>query len=400
VPENIIEPYLVPTRQEIRQNIRSKIVEAIQVVLEEELTAVLGSQRYERSEHRRGFRHGKEVRPVTTEHGLLEIPVPRGRVLAADGSTTEFQSAVLPRYGRRTREVDEAILGSYLAGANTRRIRKALQPLLGEANLSKSAVSRVVARLKEVFSRWSTRDLGDERHPIIFFDAIHIKVRLARRVVSAPVLIALGIDRDGTKKLIAMQLATSECGASWGALVTDLGQRGLAPPKLVVSDGHPGLKKAIQLWPSADVQRCTHHKYENLVSHCPVHARAELKRDYDRITHAPGGLEARKRYDEFHRKWSKLCPPVVRSLEEGGEQLLTFYSYPRGLWRAIRTTNTIENLNREFRRRTKTQASFSTETGAVTLLFGLTASGQIQMRRIDGYRHLAKLEVAMEAQAA
>ena len=139
------------------------------------------------------------------------------------------------------------------------------------------------------------------------------------------------------------------------------------------------------------MQRCTEHKRANLLQHCPAHARRELRRDYNRIVYAKNGIDARKAYDELVAKWTPLAPAVVRSLEEAGNQLLTFYEFPRAMWKSIRTTNALENLNREFRRRTKTQASFSSEESAVALLFGLIASGQIQLRRIGGYQRLSEV---------
>ena len=116
-----------------------------------------------------------------------------------------------------------------------------------------------------------------------------------------------------------------------------------------------------------------------------------LAQDDNRIVYAKNGIDARKAYDELVAKWTPLAPAVVRSLEEAGNQLLTFYEFPRAMWKSIRTTNALENLNREFRRRTKTQASFSSEESAVALLFGLIASGQIQLRRIDGYQRLSEV---------
>jgi transposase-like protein len=113
-----------------------------------------------------------------------------------------------------------------------------------------------------------------------------------------------------------------------------------------------------------------------------------MKRDYDRIIYAEDGMAARAAYDAFVKKWTTLCPAVAKSLHEGGLDLLTFYAFPKETWKSIRTTNTIENLNREFRRRTKTQASFSTEAGALTVLYGLVAFGQIQLRKIDGHTKL------------
>jgi transposase-like protein len=393
------EADLLRLRQDVQALLRRRVLEAVELVLEEELTEALGTARYERGSGRRGYRNGSQSRRITTALGPQELQVPRGRVREAGGSTREFRSEVLPRYARRTREVDEAILGAYLAGANTRRIRKALTPLLGEEHLSKSAVSRVAARLKALFAAWNERDLSEERYAILFLDGFHLKVRLARRVVSVPVLAVLGVAEDGTKRLVALQLAASEAAAHWTSLVEDLQRRGLAAPVLIVSDGHAGLRQAIELWPQAQVQRCAHHKWQNLVEHCPMHARRELKRDYDRIVYAKDGLAAREAYRKFVVKWSTLCPAVARSLEEAGELLLTFYAFPKAMWKALRTTNSLENLNREFRRRTKTQASFSTEQAAVTLLYGLVAFGQIRLRKIDGHRHVSAL-LAPVAEAA
>ncbi len=140
------------------------------------------------------------------------------------------------------------------------------------------------------------------------------------------------------------------------------------------------------------------HLIAEAPEHCPAHARRELRRDYNRIVYAKNGIDARKAYDELVAKWTPLAPAVVRSLEEAGNQLLTFYEFPRAMWKSIHTTNALENLNREFRRRTKTQASFSSEESAVALLFGLIASGQIQLRRIDGYQGLS--EVLKHAEVA
>jgi len=304
---------------------------------------------------------------------------------------------VLPRYQRRTQDVDEAILQTYLSGANTRRIRKALGPLLGEEHLSKSAISRVAGRLKALYAQWRSRDLSQERYAIVLLDGFFLRVRLAKRVVSVPVLVAMGVTIDGTKQLIALQLASSESETSWRELVDGLTARGLPAPRLLITDGHAGLRKARTAWPTAAVQRCTNHKYNNLKQHCPKHAHRELRRDWHGVVRARDGAAARKAYDTMLRKWRTLCPPVARSLEEGGLELLTFYAFPKAMWKGLRTTNSIENLNREFRRRTKTQGSFSTEDAAVTLLFGLVAFRQIELRKITGYQRVAQLDGAQEA---
>lgn len=391
---------VVAFRQDIQQLLQRRLVEAVETVLEEELSLALGSTRYERSPARRGYRNGVERRPITTKEGTRELAVPRGRVAKADGSTKEFRSELLPRYARRTREIDEAILTCYLAGANSRRIRKALAPLLGEEHLSKSAVSRVVARLKELFTAWSNRDLSAEPCAVLFLDGFHLKVRMARRVVSVPVLAVLGVREDGEKVLLALRLAPSEAAANWGEMIAALQRRGLSTPLLLVVDGHQGLGKALAAWSDTKVQRCTVHKLRNLLAACPTHARREMQRDFHRITHAADGVAARKAYAAFLDKWAQLCPPVARSIEEAGAELLTFYEFPKAMWKSLRSTNALENLNREFRRRTKTQASFGTEEAAITLLYGLLAFGQIELRKIDGYRHVKALMNRSSAQAA
>ena len=382
---------VVQLRRDIRTQLQRRVLEAIELVLEEELTAALGSSRYERSPVRQGYRNGVEGRRITTAMGTQSVRVPRARVVAKDGQTHEFRSEILPRYARRTRDVDDAILGVYLAGGNSRRIRTALKPLLGSENLSKIAVSRIVSRLKEHFATWRERDLTDEVYAILYLDGFHLKVRMARRVVSVPVLAVLGVAEDGSKRLVALQIAISEGSGHWSSLITDLQKRGLRAPCLVVSDGHAGLRKAINAWPGIKIQRCTHHKWTNLAENCPAHARREMHRDYRRIVNAKDGMAARKAREAFLSKWSELCPAAARSLEEAGEELLTYYEFPKAMWRTLRTTNSLENLNREFRRRTKTQASFSSEDAAVTLLYGLIAFGQIRLRKVDGHHAVAGL---------
>jgi len=345
--------------------------------------------RYGRSEDRQGYRNGSEERAVITEHGPTRLKVPRGRVFEREGGMREWSSEMLPRYQRRTRKVDEAILGCYLAGANTRRIRKALMPLLGSSSLSKSAISRVIGRLKERFEAWRGRDLSRDRYQILYLDAMMLPVRLARRVVKVPVQAVLGVREDGQKVLLSLQIASSESAASWRMVVDDLAGRGLSSPVLVVLDGNPGLRRAVRdTWPQTNVQRCTKHKLENLLAKAPQHCHAELKRDYQAITHGASVEAIHRAYDRFVAKWSRLCQEVVTSLQEAGPELLTFTRFPKSMWKAIRTTNNIERVNLEFRRRTKTQGSFRDETSALILLFGLFITGQIRLRRIDGWKEL------------
>ena len=159
---------------------------------------------------------------------------------------------------------------------------------------------------------------------------------------------------------------------------------------LAIIDGNAGLRRAVGLvWPRAAVQRCCVHKLRNLERKAPKHALAEIRGHFHRIVYAVNADAARAAYVTFERTWAKRCPGVVTSLRDGGDELLTFFRFPKGQWKTLRTTNVIERLHEEFRRRVKTQGSLPSEEAAVVLLFSLVASGQIKLRRIDGWRKIA-----------
>jgi transposase-like protein len=297
--------------------------------------------------------------------------------------------------------VDGALLGAYLEGANSRRIKGALAPLLRGAPVSRSAVSRIVGRLKALFEAWRTRSLEKERRGVLYLDAIALRVRLAQKVVSAPVFVALGVDADGHKTVLDLELLASESADAWGGLVTGLVARGLRRPRLCLIDGSPGLRAAVEAsWPGVAVQRCTVHKLRNLERHTPRRALEEVRTDYHRIVYAESLPAAQQAYRTFVAKWAKRAPKVAESLQEAGDELLTFYRFPTSPWKALRTTNAIERLHGEFRRRVRTQGSLPHAQAAELLLFGLLSSGQIRMRRIDGWQHLGQIPELLMRDAA
>jgi len=384
----------------LRETLSSRVREVIEELLQAELDEVLGAVRHERTGDRAGYRNGSYERQLVTEVGPTRLTVPRARVDDGTGKTREHQSEILPKYERRTRRVNDAILGCYIAGANSRRIRKALKPLLGTSQLSKSAISRVVIKLKAKFDEWMARELSDEGSLVLYLDGMHLPVRLARRVIRVPVQAVVGVRESGEKLLLSLRIAPSESTESWKGVVEDLRDRGLRAPQLLIADGNKGLLRAIrETWPLADIQRCTKHKLENLLGKAPKHCHDEIKRDYRDIVYADDLETAQKAYDSFCAKWSKLCAEVVTSLQEAGHDLLTFYRYPESQWKSLRTTNQIERLNGEFRRRTKTQGSFSNEKAALVLLWALVAFGQIQMRKIVGWKDMPDIAAMLNKAA-
>jgi len=374
----------------LTEAIRREVVETLERILAEELAERLGAGPYAREEGRSGYRNGKERRTLVTSLGPACFAKPRAR-LWIEGGEREFASRLLPRYQRRARRVDAAILSMYLGGVNTRGVKRILRALWPKGSLSSSAVSRVVARLRSHFETWQSRSLVEERLVCLYLDGIGIRTRSAGRVVSRPILVAVGVREGGEKCLLGLWVKGSESSDSWKGVIEDLVSRGLRAPLLCVIDGAPGLRSALgAIWPEAEVQRCAVHKLRNLLGAAPRHAHEEVREDFHSIVYAESGEEAERAYRSFVTKWRKKAASVAASLEEAGRELLTFFRYPRSMWKSLRTTNVIERLHEEFRRRVKTQGSLPTEEAVLVLLFGLVATGQVKLRRISGWKDLGE----------
>ena len=310
--------------------IHAQVRGAIEAAVHEELAAALGAAPYERSGTRRGYRNGVKSRTLTGPTGPLALTLPRGTLFAAAGEQ-EWTSALLPRYQRRGREVNEAVVGTYLAGGNTRRIRGALQPLLKAAPLSKSAVSRVVATLKDGLAAWRARSLAELDVVSLDLDALALRVRCAGKVVSVPVLTAVAVLADSQKQLLALELCSSESAEAWHGFGAALPARDLKAPLLCIIDGNPGLQRAVErVWPRAAVQRCCVHTRRNLERKAPTHALDDLREDFHRIVYAASGDAARAAYTTFERTWATRGPGVVRSLQEGGRRAAHRLPLPHG----------------------------------------------------------------------
>jgi putative transposase len=383
----------------IEAEIRERIRGMIETIVDEELEAALGAGRSQRvGAARSGYRHGGRERQLTTSLGKTTITLPRARLKGADGAEGEWHSRIIPRYQRRTERVDAALLGAYLSGVNSRRLRGALSPLLRGAPLSKDAVSRLVGRLRDEFMTWSTRDLAAEEVCYLFLDGWYPRVRIGKKRVRVPVLVVLGVCADGRRIVLAMRIAGQESEAAWRELLQSLVDRHLGTPALAVIDGNHGLLAALRAqWPQIAIQRCTNHKLRNLLAKAPAHLREELAEDYRRMIYADNREGVEQERARFLRKWRLRCKAVVSSFEEAGDELFTFLQFPQSQWKALRTTNALERINEEFRRRTKTQASLPDEDSVLLLLYGLLRSGQIILRRIDGRNDLPKPKDQLKA---
>jgi putative transposase len=385
----------------LETGVRGRIRGFIEEILEAELDGALSRRRYQRrlveegadrveEASVRGHRHGHRERQLTGTFGPLTVRVPRARLETAAGGTLEWKNATIPAYKRRTKQAEALIAGAYLAGTNTRRVRRALTAVFGGA-IGKDTVSRAWRKVKSDWESWNTRSLATEPIVRLILDGTVVRVRLDKKSTSISLLVALGVRKDGQKVLLAVKNMGGESEAAWRALLENLVSRGLQTPALVIVDGSSGLEKALAaLWSAMPVQRCSVHKHRNLLAHAPDRLHEEISADYTDMIYAETKKQAEERRKAFLRKWRLKCHAVADSLEEAGDKLFTFTRFPKGQWKSILTTNAIERLHEEFKRRIKTQTVLPSAETAAMLFWALLASGQITMRKVDGWESLAE----------
>jgi len=384
----------------IEAGLRDRAREFLQAMLEAELDEVLDRSRYARRAKRStgdlqepagvsGHRHGHRSRTLLGTFGQLKIEVPRARLDTPGGKTTEWKSQALRSYQRRTVAADALIAGCYLSGTNTRRVRRALRALFGGA-VGKDTVSRVWRKVKSDWEAWNARSLAEEPIVRLMLDGTVVRVRLDRQATSISLLVVLGVRADGQKVFLAIKNMGGESTEAWRAVLDDLIGRGLRRPQFLIVDGAPGLENAIAaVWDGVPVQRCTVHKHRNLLAHAPERLHEEISADYNAMIYAATREEVERQRKAFIRKWRLKHRPVADSLQEAGDRLFTFTRLPLGQWRSARTTNAIERLHEEFKRRIKTQTVLPSADTAAMLFWALLASGQISLRKVDGWHTLA-----------
>jgi putative transposase len=397
-PEAATAPHLFDNWFDpIETEVRGRARQFIEDLIRSELDTALNRPRYGRGktasgEERTGVtghRHGSRARSLTGTFGPIEIEVPRARLNTADGKTTEWKSQALRAYQRRTLAADALIANVYLAGTNTRRVRRALAALFG-GTVGKDTVSRTWRKVKSDWDAWNVRLLAEEPIVRLILDGTVVRVRLDRKATSISLLVVLGVRADGQKVLLAIKSMGGESAEAWRTVLDDLIRRGLQRPEFLIVDGAPGLDKAIAaVWDGVPVQRCTVHKHRNLLAHAPERLHDEITADYNDMIYAATREEIETRRKAFIRKWRLKHRPVADSLEEAGERLFAFTRLPPGQWRSVRTTNAIERLHEEFKRRIKTQTVLPSADTAAMLFWALLASGQINMRKVDGWQSLA-----------
>ena len=346
----------------LEDRVRDAIKGVLEQVMEEEMTAQLQAKHRERTERRRGERNGHYGRALTTTAGHIEqIRVPRAREMP-------FLTEVFERYRRMTGSLEEAVLEMYLQGVSTRKVEQITGKLSG-TRISKDAVSRIVGRFDDVFSEWRTRQLDKSRsYPYLYVDATYLKARWAGAVRDVALLVAVGVNDQGYREVLAVEAAAGERTETYRGMLQGLVERGLRGVKLVISDDHEALKSAVKVeLPGAAWQRCVVHFERNILAHVPQTEVKAVAADLKVVFKAARRETAEGLAASFSERYSELYPKAVASLTRGLDEALTYTSFPSSHHRLIRTTNGLERVFREVKRRTRVVGVFPNEQSAETL---------------------------------
>jgi putative transposase len=362
---------------DIEARVRQGVKAVLEEVLEEEMTQHLGAGYRELTPTRRGERNGYYQRNLLTPAGRIErLTVPRDR----EG---EFVTEVFERYKRMTGDVEEAVLEMYLSGISVRKIA-GVTDALSKVRIGKDAVSRIASRLEEQQKQWRERPLEEKVYPYLYLDATYLKVRWGPRVTSMALLACVGVDEEGFREVLAVEVAGSEKGAAYASLLRGLLDRGLKGVRLAVSDDHEGIKAAVAgELPGAQWQRCVVHFERNVLSSVPATEMREVAEDLKAIFKVRRQRTARSLAEEFVELYGGRFPKAVSVFEAGIEDALTYLNFPGIHHAKLRTTNMLERLFREIKRRTRVVGVFPNETSASTLAteIALRSSEEWALRR-------------------
>ena len=335
----------------------------IQELMEAEVSAQVGAGRYERSPERATQRNGYRVRPWDTRVGTLELQIPKLR----QGSY--FPSWLEPR--RRAEQALVAVIAeAYVQGVSTRKVEAVVQAL-GISGISKSEVSRLAASLDEQVDTFRTRRL-DAAYPYVWVDARYEHVREGGRVVSMAVVVAYGVRADGVREVLGLDVGLSEDSVFWRTFFQSLVARGLQGVQLVISDAHPVLKRAIaEVFVGAAWQRCRVHCMRNLLARVPKTAQAMVAAAVRTIFQQADRTAAQRQLRDVCQSLRAKFPHAVALLEEAEEEIFTFYDFPAEHWRQIYSTNPLERLNKELKRRSAVVGIFPNRVAVIRLLGAL-----------------------------
>jgi putative transposase len=360
----------------VRVDMREAVGDYLSEIMRLELTRFLGRKPYERSEGDSNHRNGAYERSFTLK-GIGEVPVivPRDR-------KAKFQTKVIPRSKQYEDELRQDIVAMFLSGVSTRALAMISNRLIGR-KISSGEVSRCTKELGKAIENWRNRSLALTKFKYLFCDGVYFEMRIAGKVEKISVLVVIGVMENGTRQVIALQSGDKESAANWRELFKDLKSRGLDSQTVIlgVMDGLAGLEKVFrEEFPQGKVQRCQVHVMRNVLAKVPQALKPKVADDIRSIFYASSRNKSLELAAEFIERWQKDIPSAVKSLQNSLESCLTFFTFPEEEWISLRTTNIIERLNKEFKRRTKPMELVAGENACYTLLAFISIKMELHWR--------------------
>lgn len=348
----------------IRTEVRENVGQYLSRLMDTELTHFLGRERYEHSQGDVNHRNGSYDRNFTLKGiGKVNVNVPRDR-------KGDFNTQVIPRSKRYEEEIREDVSMMFLTGVSTRTLSMISTRLIGR-KISPTEVSNANKELIDAVEKWRTRDLSEKKITYIFLDGVTFDMRIDASIEKVPVLVAIGVTEKGQKLVLGLQAGDKESASSWREFLKDLKVRGLDGSTMLlgVMDGLPGLEKVFkEEFPRARVQRCQVHVARNVLAKVPKKLKKAVADDMRSIFYASSKNKAMEFFHDFKNRWEKEIPSAVKCLDNSIESCLTFFICPEQEWVSLRTTNIIERLNKEFKRRTKPMEIVAGENACYMLL--------------------------------
>jgi putative transposase len=346
---------------------RRLLEEALQELIDSELTAQIGADRHQRSESRSNYRNGARPRTLSTPAGDVELRIPKVRV----GSF--FPELLEPR-----RRVDKAlwavIMTAYITGTSTRKVDDLVRALGCNTGVSKSTVSRICAEIDEQVEVFRTRSLDHLEFPYVFVDATYVKARVDHRIVSRAVVVATGVAADGNREVLGLDVGDSEDEVFWTQFLRSLKDRGLGGVNLVISDAHSGLKKAIvRVFQGASWQRCKVHLMRNLLAHVPKSHKEMIAATVRTVFAQPDPESTRDQLRQVMGMLEVRYPAAAELLAEAETDVTAYADYPKPHWRKIASTNPLERVNKEIKRRSNVVGIFPDDASVLRLVGAVLA---------------------------
>lgn len=345
-------------------NMKDVAERALSELLKVELTSYLGREKYQRSDGEINYRNGSYRRSYAVKGaGIVDLEIPRDR-------NGDFKSSLIKRYERRDSRINQDVALLFLSGLSTRGIHLISKRLLG-TKISATEVSNVSKELLHGIDAWRLKPLHDFKIKHMFIDGVNFHMRVNRKVEKIPVLVVIGVTNENKKMFLGLQVGDKDSAPTWREVFKDIKARGLDPNyvQLGVMDGLPGLMTVFrEEFGNAKVQRCQVHVSRNVICKVPHSAKGEVVDGLRSIFYATSKKVATERYNNFVSKYNNLYPSAVKCLSNVIDECLTFYSFPQEEWNSLRTTNAIERVNKEFKRRTKPMEVMAGEASTYRIL--------------------------------